>query len=85
MSDFLDVDASREVQRVAAVDYAKLYVATFVNSPAGAKLLKEWDERCVRKRVPVNAPHTEYAATEAVRQFVNGIYDQIRLAQNEGR
>ena len=83
--DFLDVSGVREEQRVSAVEYAKLYVAAFVGNSAGAQLLREWDERCVRKRVAVNAPHTEYAAVEAVRQFVIGIHDQIRMAQTEGR
>lgn len=83
--DFLDTGEHREQQRTTAVEYAKLYVAAFVANPAGAQLLREWDERCVRKRVAVNAPHTEYAAVEAVRQFVIGIHDQIRMAQTEGR
>lgn len=83
--DFLDVSGVREEQRVAALDYSKLYQYTFVDNPAGARLLKEWEERLVRKAVPVNAPITEYAAVEAVRAFVNGIVAQIKFAQTEGR
>lgn len=83
--DFLDTGSSREEQRVKAVDYAKLYVYTFVDNPAGAELLKAWEERIVRKPTPINAPHTEYAAAEALRQFVNGIVQQIKVAQTEGR
>ena len=78
-------DATRETQREAAVEYAKLYLATFVHTPAGARLLAEWEERVLRKPTPVNAPHTEYAANEAVRQFVLGIKQQIALASTEGR
>lgn len=85
MSELFNEGPIREEQRVKAVDYAKLYVYTFVDNPAGAQLLKEWDERLVRKPTPVNAPHTEYAAAEALRQFVNGIIQQIKLAQTEGR
>jgi hypothetical protein len=84
--DFLDLsDTVREEQRDKAVEYAKLYLATFVHNPAGARLLAEWEERVVRKLTPVNAPHTEYAANEAVRQFVLGIKQQIVLASTEGR
>jgi hypothetical protein len=84
--DFLDLsDAVREQQREGAVDYAKLYLAAFVHNPAGARLLAEWEERVLRKPTPVNAPHTEYAANEAVRQFILGIKQQITLASTEGR
>jgi hypothetical protein len=84
--DFLDLsDTVREEQRDKAVEYAKLYLATFVHNPAGARLLAEWEERVVRKLTHVNAPHTEYAANEAVRQFVLGIKQQIVLASTEGR
>jgi hypothetical protein len=84
--DFLDLsDTVREDQREKAVEYAKLYLAAFVHNPAGARLLAEWEERVVRKLTPVNAPHTEYAANEAVRQFVLGIKQQIVLASTEGR
>ena len=83
MSDFLDTSDSREAMRDAAIDYAKLYVATFVHTPAGVKLLEDWDTRLLRKRIPINAPHTEYAAVEAVRQFVHDIHAQIELAATE--
>ena len=86
MSDFLDIsDEVRESQRESAVDYAKYYLAAFVHNPAGARLLAEWEERVLRKPTPVNAPHTEYAANEAVRQFILGIKQQITLASTEGR
>ncbi len=86
MSDFLDLsDEVRETQRESAVDYAKLYLAAFVHNPSGVRLLAEWEERVLRKPTPVNAPHTEYAANEAVRQFVLGIKQQIALASTEGR
>lgn len=79
MDDFLDMEPAN-AQRNEAIDYAQLYVATFVHTPAGAKLLADWDARLLHKRIPVNAPHTEYAAVEAVRQFVHDIHSQIELA-----
>lgn len=80
--DFLALDESREQRalRIAqAKEFAQLYVAAFVHNPAGAKLLAHWDKTLLRKRVPTNAPHTEYAAAEAVRDFVAKIQEQIEL------
>lgn len=81
--DFLSMDGRQQEMRNDAIDYAKLYVSTFVHDPAGAKLLADWDARLLHKRIPVNAPHTEYAAVEAVRQFVHDIHAQIALAGTE--
>jgi hypothetical protein len=86
MSDWLN-DAGTETQQEQvrkALDFARLYVEVFVNSPAGARLLEHWDTTLVRKRVPVNATQNEYVATEAQRAFVQGISDQIRIVQAQG-
>lgn len=83
MDDFLDTGEAQEQVRQDAINYAKLYVATFVHTPAGVKLLADWDKRLLHRRIPVNAPHTEYAAVEAVRQFVHDIHAQIELAATE--
>jgi hypothetical protein len=80
------VDPARaEGQLQKAVEFAQLYEAAFVKNPAGAMLLKQWDKTHRRRRVPVNAPITEYAAVEAVRDFIEGIYGQIELAQTQGK
>lgn len=81
--DFLSLEESKEQRslRIAMVkEFAQLYVAAFVHNPAGAKLLAHWDKTLLRRRVPVNAPHTEYAAAEAVRDFVAKIQEQIEIA-----
>jgi hypothetical protein len=81
--DFLALSESTEQRAVRlgqAKEFAQLYVAAFVHNPAGAKLLAHWDKQLLRKRTPVNAPHTEYAAAEAVRDFVAKIQEQIELA-----
>jgi hypothetical protein len=39
----------------------------------------------LRRRTSVNAPHTEYAANEALRAFVDGIHEQLRLAKTTAR
>ena len=80
--DFLDTsDIERERQHALAVDYARLYTSAFVDNPAGATLLADWTERLLNKRIPINAPHTEYAAVEAVRAFVHDIHQQIEMAR----
>jgi hypothetical protein len=61
---------TREQQHAKAVEFAKLYVETFVLNPSGAELLKHWDTTLLRYRIPVNATINEYAAVEARRAFV---------------
>ena len=47
--------------------------------------MKIWDTTLLRRRTSVNAPHTEYAANEALRAFVDGIHEQLRLAKTTAR
>ncbi len=79
--DFEEAPQDEADRRAKAVTFAQNYVALFVHNPVGAEILRHWDETLLRKRVPVNAPHTEYAFVEAQRALVQGIHDQIRLAQ----
>lgn len=81
--DWLNPTTDAENAR-KALDFSRLYVEVFVNSPAGARLLAHWDSALIRKRVPVNATVNEYVATEAQRAFVQGIIDQIRVVQAQG-
>lgn len=86
--DVRDTDVQttvRDAQRKVDVDRAQIYVGAFVDSPAGRKLLEHWDNEVLGLRVSVNATLSDYVATEAVRNFVRKIHDQIRLAQTEGR
>lgn len=83
MDDYLSLGQDEAIVSKArndAIDYAQLYVAVFVHTEAGKRLLADWDARLLHRRIPVNAPHTEYAAVEAVRQFVHDIHAQIDLA-----
>jgi hypothetical protein len=85
VTDWLDDGADARIeQHNKALDFAKLYVAVFVNNEAGRELLQHWSQHYARKRTPMNAPHTEYAANEALRAFVQGIEDQIRFASSRG-
>jgi hypothetical protein len=44
-------------------------------------LLEHWERTLGRRRTPVNAQVQEYAANEALRAFVQGIREQIEMAQ----
>lgn len=87
MTDFLDMNAASDAQaanKAARLEVASLYLV-FTRDPVAKRLLAMWDEQLGRKRVPVNATVQEYAATEAVRAFVDGIHRQIEFATTEGR
>lgn len=67
---------------IAEREFAQLYVEVFVHNPAGAKVLAQWERGVFWKMTPTNAPVTQYAADEALRQFIRGIRGQIeRVAQ----
>lgn len=76
---------TREQQHAMAVEFAKLYVETFVFSSSGAKLLEHWNKTLLHYRIPVNATINEYVAVEARRAFVQQIYNEIEFARSEGR
>lgn len=72
-------DQQKAMQR-EALKLAQLHLAVFARNPDGVALLTQWTDRMRRKRVPVNASVQEYAAVEAVRDFIEGIHRQIELA-----
>lgn len=76
----LDDDEARAAQRAAALETASLYLV-FVTDERGRQLLALWDKTLRKRRTPVNAQVQEYAANEALRAFVEGLYDQIELAK----
>lgn len=80
--DWLDPDAgaAQEAQRVAALETASLYLV-FQTDERGRQLLALWDRQLRRRRTPVDASIQQYAANEALRAFVEGIYDQIEMAK----
>lgn len=87
--DFLNVDTppaqkplTKEEQLAREIEFAKLYVETFVLNPSGKKLLQHWDKTLLRRRLPVNATLNEYVSTEARRAFVQEILNNIELAQS---
>ena len=76
--------AERDAQRRADVESAQLYRAAF-SSPAGRKLLEQWDSEIANLRVDVNATLSQYVAAEAYRGFVRKIHEKINLASTEGK
>jgi hypothetical protein len=76
--DFLDGPAKEEVS-LAEREFAQLYVEVFQNNPQGALLLKQWEDGVFWKMTPTNASVQQYAADEALRQFIRGIRGQIKL------
>ncbi len=81
--DWLD-EKSSETARAQleqkAREASRLYMV-FEQHPVAKQLLAMWEEACLHKRTATNAPHTQYAADEAVRGFVSGIRRQIELAK----
>lgn len=86
-SDFLGLDAdtkSKAALREQGLRIAKLYTV-FQSNEQCRELLALWESTLANKRTPVNATINEYAANEALRAFVQGIHEQIRLAKTLDR
>lgn len=77
-----EVTESADDRRLKALEFAQNYTALFVHNPIGRTLLEHWTTTLANKRTPVHAPIAEYAANEAVRAFIQGIHDQIKLSQD---
>lgn len=77
--EVVDDSAAR---RLKALDFAANYYALFVTNPNGRALLEHWTTYLANKPTPTNAPITEYAANEAMRAFIVGIQNQIKLSQD---
>lgn len=69
---------NKDKQRQRGLEILNLY-RVFVETERGRALLAFWDERLLYKRTPPDASIQEYAADEAVRDFVAGIHKQINL------
>lgn len=86
MSEWLEGEAqdAREKQRVAAVEFAKLY-EVFVDDPRAAALLQHWTDSVEQRDTAPSASIQEYAHAEGTRMFIRGIKRQVKLAQTEGK
>mgnify|MGYP000876534607 CR=1 FL=1 len=84
--DWLDseaIDAARGELAEKRLEFARNYLVFDTDSRAKA-LLDHWEQHVLRKRTPVGASLQQYAADEAVRAFVGGILEQLRIAR-EGK
>jgi hypothetical protein len=83
--DFLSLDAvdSRIDQHNKALEFAKLYVETFVLNESGRALLAHWTQTYAQKRTPIDATLNQYVAAETMRAFIQGVHDQITFASRE--
>lgn len=85
--DWLDNESiarAREDQQVKRVEFAQNHYAIFESDPRARALLAHWDAAMYRKRTPPGASIQQYAADEAVRAFIAGIHEEIRIAR-EGK
>jgi hypothetical protein len=73
-----------EARRAAELDHAKLYVATFVQTDSGRKLLAHWEQFYLKARLQPNSTHADYVWAESRRSFIAGILDQINLVKQNG-
>lgn len=83
--DFLAIDSieQREAARAAGLEIASLYLV-FKTDARARQLLEMWDVSMCRKRTSPSATHAEFAYAEAQRAFVEGIKEQIRIAESAG-
>jgi hypothetical protein len=80
---FPNAAKDKEVSAVRALQIAQLYLC-FERDENARKLLTMWTAKVRNLRVNLGATAQEYAAHNAVREFVEGIYQQIELAKNRG-
>ncbi len=80
--DWLEGEAGshQREQHDKAIEFAQLYLV-FEDNERGRALLAHMDEFCLNVRTPVSADIQQYVRDEAVRTFVAGIHQQIKLAQ----
>jgi hypothetical protein len=81
MSELIpDDEQARARLEAQALEFARNYLV-FVRDPRAKALLEHWTKTLARRRISVNAPHTEYAAVCAIRDFVEDIKRQIEIAE----
>jgi hypothetical protein len=80
---FPNKEKEKEVSSVRELQVAQLYLCFEIDENA-KKLLAMWTALVRNCRISENAPVQEYAARNAVREFVEGIYRQIERAKNRG-
>ncbi len=78
--DHEDIEKFRAATRENRVEFARNYLVFETDSRARA-LLEHWEQHALNKRTPIGASVQQYAADEAVRAFIHGIREQLRIAR----
>ena len=79
---FPNAEKQKAARTQEAVRIANLY-QVFEHGP-GKELLALWTKLVRSKKIPVDASVQEYAAHNANREFVEGIYQQLEFSHNRG-
>lgn len=81
---FPGADQRRKQTRDAALIIAQKYLVFSgpTADPRARDLLQLWTNAIRRAAVPKDASAQEYAAANALREFVEGLHAQIELARN---
>ena len=72
---------ARDENTAKAKEFAQQYLV-FMQDPRAKALLGHWEEQMLRKKVRPSASLQEYAHAEGMREFVQQIRDQIKLANS---
>ena len=75
-----DVEQRKAEQKILALETAKMY-EVFVDTPRAKEILDLWEATIVNVTTPVESSIQKYAADNALRDFVQGIRRQIKMAQ----
>ena len=77
---FPKAEAQKAEQQQAAYNVAQNYLI-FEMDARGKAILSQWQDLARKKKIPAGASVQEYAAENAIREFVEGISAQIELAK----
>jgi hypothetical protein len=84
--DFLFPGAAqrRENEKQQGLVFAQKYLVFSGQTadPRARELLEHWTAQARKTRIPAGASAQEYAAHNAFREFVEGIWSQIEFANN---
>lgn len=80
---FPNAEKDKAADATRALQIAQMYMCFELDGNA-RKLLAMWTAQVRNVKINKDATAQEYAAHNAVREFVEGIYQQIGLAKNRG-
>lgn len=80
---FPNARAQQNEIRQKGLTFAQKYLvfAGPTSDPRARELLEQWTQKIRKTQIPKGASAQEYAAYNALREFVEGIWSQIEFAQ----